>query len=131
MNESNGGSAKPESFLPLTPAMFHILMALAKGDSHGYAIMQDIEASTDGRFRIGPGTLYGSIKRMLASGWIEEVEERPDPELDDERRRYYRLTGLGRRVAEAEALRLAGIVRLARDAKLLGGSLSVRRGATP
>ncbi len=131
MSNPGAGSAEPESFLPLTPAMFHILMALAKGDSHGYAIMQDIETSTDGRFRIGPGTLYGSIKRLLASGWIEEVDERPDPQLDDERRRYYRLTGLGRQVAEAEALRLAGMVRLARDARLLGGSpIAGRAGAS-
>lgn len=111
--------------LPLNPPVFHILLALAEGESHGYAIMQDIETSTDGRFRIGPGTLYGSIKRMLASGWIEEVDERPDPQLDDERRRYYRLTGLGRQVAEAEAQRLAAVVRLACDAQLLGGSLMV------
>ena len=130
MSKSTTGSAEPESFLPLTPAMFHILRALAKGESHGYAIMQEIETSTDGRFRIGPGTLYGSIKRLLASGWIEEVNERPDPELDDERRRYYRLTGLGRRVAEAEAQRLAGMVRLAQDANLLGGSLIVDRRVT-
>ena len=129
MSNPSAGSAEPESFLPLTPAMFHILMALAKGESHGYAIMQDIETNTDGRFRIGPGTLYGSIKRMLASGWIEEVDERPDPDLDDERRRYYRLTGLGRQVAEAEAGRLAGMVRLARDAQLLGGSAIVEREA--
>ena len=127
MSNPSTGSAEPESFLRLTPAMFHILMALAKGDRHGYAIMRDIETNTDGRFRIGPGTLYGSIKRMLASGWIEEVNERPDPDLDDERRRYYRLTGLGRQVAEAEARRLASMVRLARDAQLLGGSLMVGR----
>lgn len=127
MSIPSTGSAEPESFLPLTPAMFHILMTLAKGESHGYAIMRDIETNTDGRFRIGPGTLYGSIKRMLASGWIEEVNERPDPELDDERRRYYRLTGLGRQVAEAEARRLARMVRLARDAQLLGGSLTLGR----
>ena len=129
MSKPRPGSPEPESFLPLTPAMFHILLALAKGESHGYAIMQDIETSTDGRFRIGPGTLYGSIKRMLASGWIEEVNERPDPDLDDERRRYYRLTGFGRRVAEVEALRLDGMVRLARDAQLLGGSSIAGQGA--
>jgi DNA-binding PadR family transcriptional regulator len=123
MSNPSDGSTEPEPFLPLTPAMFHILMALAKGERHGYAIMQDIETSTDGRFRIGPGTLYGSIKRMLASGWIEEVDERPDPDLDDERRRYYRLSGLGRRVAKAEARRLESMVGLARDAQLLGGSM--------
>lgn len=129
MSKPNAGSTGPESFLPLTPAMFHILMALAKGESHGYAIMQDIEASTDGQFRIGPGTLYGSIKRLLTSGWIEEVNERPDPELDDERRRYYRLTGIGRQVAEAEAQRLNSLVRLAHDAQLLGGSSIVGQGS--
>ena len=127
MSHPGAGSAEPASFLPRTPAIFHILLALAKGESHGYAIMRDIETHSDGRFRIGPGTLYGSIKRMLASGWIEEVNERPDPDLDDERRRYYRLTGLGRQVAEAEARRLASMVRLARDAQLLGGSLMVGR----
>jgi len=128
MSNPGAGSAEPESFLPLTPAMFHILMALAKGESHGYAIMQEIETSTKGAFRIGPGTLYGSIKRLLASGWITEVDERPDPNLDDERRRYYRLTGLGRQVAEAEAQRLAGMVRLARDAQLLGGASIIGQG---
>jgi DNA-binding PadR family transcriptional regulator len=127
MSKPNAGSTGPERFIPLTPAMFHILMALAKGESHGYAIMQDIETSTDGQFRIGPGTLYGSIKRMLASGWIEEVDERPDPDLDDERRRYYRLAGLGRQVAQAEAQRLISLVRLARDAQLLRGSLVKER----
>lgn len=131
MSESSAASAEPESFLPLTPAMFHILMALAKGESHGYAIMQDVETSTDGHFRIGPGTLYGSIKRMLASGWIEEVNERPDPDLDDERRRYYRLTGLGRQVAEVEAQRLSNMVRLARDAQLLGGAPIIGQGRAP
>jgi DNA-binding PadR family transcriptional regulator len=130
MSNPDAGSAEPESFLPLTPAMFHILMVLAKGESHGYAIMQDIETSTNGAFRIGPGTLYGSIKRLLASGWIAEVDERPDPDLDDERRRYYRLTGLGRQVAEAEAQRLAGTVRLARAAQLLGGAPIVGQGRT-
>lgn len=127
MRYQSNGIAKPESFAPLTPAMFHILMALAKSESHGYAIMRDIESKTGGRYRIGPGTLYGSIKRMLASGWIEEVNERPDPDLDDERRRYYRLTSLGRQVAEAEARRLASLVRLARDAQLLGDTLMVGR----
>jgi len=77
----------PESYLPLTPATFHILMALAKKENHGYGIMLEVEESTNGRFSIGPGTLYGSIKRLLKAGWIEESEERPDAELDDERRR--------------------------------------------
>lgn len=103
----------PESFLPLTPAVFHILLALAEGEKHGYAIMQDVEENSDGSVKMGPGTLYGSIKRMLAAGLIEECEERPDPEMDDQRRRYYRLTGLGQRVAEAEMERLASMVALA------------------
>ncbi len=112
---------RPESYLPLTPATFHILMALAKKENHGYGIMLEVEESTNGRFSIGPGTLYGSIKRLLKAGWIEESDERPDAELDDERRRYYRLTDLGLRVAQAEALRLANLVRLAQNSPLLGG----------
>ena len=81
----------PQDFLPLTPAVFNILLALADGEKHGYAIMQEVETNTDGQVKMGPGTLYGSIKRMLASGMIEESGERPDPEMDDQRRRYYRL----------------------------------------
>ena len=77
---------------PLTPAVFHILLALADGEKHGYAIMKDVEAQTSGQLKMGPGTLYGSIKRMLAGGLIAETDERPDMALDDERRRYYRLT---------------------------------------
>ena len=105
--------------LPLTPAVFHILLALADRERHGYSIMQEVEARTDGRVRLGPGTLYGSIKRMLAGGLIEEMEARPGPALDDERRRYYRLTNFGRRVAAAEAERLNSLVREARAKKLL------------
>lgn len=105
--------------LPLTPAVFHILLALADRERHGYSIMQEVEARTDGKVRLGPGTLYGSIKRMLADGLIEEVEARPDPELDDERRRYYRLTGFGRRVAAAEAERLLSLVRDAQAKRLI------------
>lgn len=110
---------EPESLLPLTPAVFHILLALANGERHGYGIMQEIAATTDGQIRIGPGTLYRSIKQMLAAGMIEESDERPDPTLDDERRRYYRLTGFGRRVAQAEAVRLARLVREAEARRLL------------
>ena len=110
---------EPESFLPIPPASFHILLVLAKGENHGYRIMQEIDEATEGSFLIGPGTLYTSIKRMLKAGWIEEVDQRADPNLNDERRRYYRLTSLGRRVSEAEALRLAKVVNLAHDAKLL------------
>jgi DNA-binding PadR family transcriptional regulator len=105
----------PESFLPLPPASFHILIVLARGENHGYAIMQQIDQDTGGKFRIGPGTLYGTIKRMMKAGWIEEVDERPDPALDDERRRYYRLTDLGLRVTRVESDRLESMVRLARQ----------------
>jgi len=108
-----------DKFLPLTPAMFHILLALTDRERHGYHIMQEVEERTEGRVRLGPGTLYGSIKRMLAAGWIEETEERPDRDMDDERRRYYRLTDLGYRIATAEAERLERLVKSARVKKLL------------
>jgi DNA-binding PadR family transcriptional regulator len=104
---------------PLTPAAFHILLALADRERHGYGIMQEVAALTEGRVRLGPGTLYRSIKALLAEGLIEESSERPDPALDDERRRYYRLTEQGRGVAQAEAERLASLVRLARSRQLL------------
>ena len=107
--------------LPLTPAVLHILLALAGEERHGYGIMREVEGRTGGQTRLGPGTLYGSIKRMLADGLIEESAERPDPAMDDQRRRYYRITDLGRRVAGAEAERLAGLVETARARKLLGG----------
>ena len=104
---------------PPTPATFHILLALAGGERHGYAIMQEVATLTDGKIRLGPGTLYRSIKALLADGLIEETHERPDPALDDERRRYYRLTEQGSRVAAAEAERLATLVRVARSRQLL------------
>jgi DNA-binding PadR family transcriptional regulator len=104
MSES---TQSPETFLPLTPAVFNILLALADGEKHGYAIMLEVEANTGGQVKMGPGTLYGSIKRMLKAGMIDESDERPDPELDDQRRRYYILTGLGQRVLIAEAQRLS------------------------
>lgn len=110
---------RPEEFLPLTPAMFHILLALADKERHGYHIMREVDERTEGNVKLGPGTLYGSIKRMMGDGLIEELEERPDPELDDERRRYYRLTDFGFRVATAEAQRLEQMVRSARAKKLL------------
>jgi DNA-binding PadR family transcriptional regulator len=113
---------EPEAFLPLTPAVFHILLALADRERHGYGIMQDIAARTSGMVHMGPGTLYGSIKRMLADGLIEESGERPDPELDDERRRYYRLTELGRRVLQAEARRLDQLLRIAQAKHVLPGT---------
>ncbi len=109
----------PNPLLPLTPAGFHILLALADGEKHGYAVMQEVAKRSQGKVRLGPGTLYGSIKRMLSEGLIVESYERPDPELDDERRRYYRLTEFGQRVAEAEAERLAGLVDAARAKMLL------------
>jgi len=99
--------------------MFHILLALADKDRHGYEIMREVEERSAGEVRVGPGTLYGSIKRMLNDELIAELDERPDPELDDERRRYYRLTDLGRRVAIAEAKRLEKLVKSARSKKLL------------
>src|SRR5688500_15809525 len=97
----------PDDFLPLTPAMFHILLALADRERYGYDIMREVDERTEGKVRLGPGTLYGSIKRMLGDVLVQELDERPDPELDDERRRYYRLTDFGYRVAVAEAERLA------------------------
>ena len=100
--------------LPLAPAVFQILIALADQDRHGYAIMQDVAARTDGRMKLSPGTLYGSIRRLLEEGFIVELDERPAPENDDERRRYYRLTPFGQQVAQAEADRLATLVRQAR-----------------
>ncbi|MFN2157353.1 MAG: PadR family transcriptional regulator [Anaerolineae bacterium] len=103
-----------DAFLPLTPTVFYILLSLADQERHGYAIMQEVEAMTRGQIRMGPGTLYGAIKRMLATGLIVESDERPDPEYDDERRRYYRLTTLGRRVLAAETQRLSHLVEVAR-----------------
>jgi DNA-binding PadR family transcriptional regulator len=122
MNQSTGD---PQSFLPLTQPVFNILLALADGEKHGYGIMQEIEANTGGRLRLGPGTLYGSIKRMLEDGWIEESDERPDPAHDDERRRYYRLTEFGQRVAAAEATRMEELVRLAHNRRLLPGGFPI------
>jgi Predicted transcriptional regulators len=99
--------------------MFHILLALADKERHGYEIMREVDERSEGKVRLGPGTLYGSVKRMLSDGLIEELDERPDPEHDDERRRYYRLTNLGHRVAVAEAERLERLVKNARAKKLL------------
>jgi DNA-binding PadR family transcriptional regulator len=112
-------TARPEGFPPLTPAVFNILLALADGDKHGYGIMLEVEAATRGEVQMGPGTLYGSIKRMLKAGLIEESDERQDPELDDQRRRYYRATGLGRRTLQAEVQRLAAQLNIARTKRLL------------
>jgi DNA-binding PadR family transcriptional regulator len=109
----------PQEMLPLTPPVFHILLSLAGEERHGYGIMQDVSRQTEGALQLGPGTLYGCLKRMLAAGLVEESEERPDPELDDERRRYYRMTAFGSKVVRAEAQRLAGAVTVAM-AKLAG-----------
>jgi DNA-binding PadR family transcriptional regulator len=103
----------PQELLPLTPPVFHILLALAGEERHGYGIMQDVAQQTDGALQLGPGTLYGCLKRMVAAGLVEESEERPDPTIDDERRRYYRMTPLGKRIVRAEAQRLAGAVTVA------------------
>ena len=110
---------KPEIHLPLPPSAFHILLALADGEKHGYAIMQEVAKLTGGDLKLGPGTLYGAIKRLLADGWIAESNERPAPELDDERRRYYRLTDLGGRAVRAEAARLSRLVDAARSKRLV------------
>ena len=106
--------------LPLSPAVFHLLLALAEGERHGYGIMQDIEARTGGVVRVGPGMLYGSIKWLLADGFIEESARRPRAG-EDERRRYYKLTPAGRRLVAAEAERLANAVSLARSRRVLPG----------
>jgi DNA-binding PadR family transcriptional regulator len=111
---------EPQELTPLTPAVFHILLALADKERHGYSIMQEIAANTNDRMHMGPGTLYGTIKRMLALHLIEESEERPDPELDDERRRYYHLTDFGRKVLTAEAQRIDDLLHVARAKQVLG-----------
>ncbi|MEX2300817.1 MAG: PadR family transcriptional regulator [Bryobacterales bacterium] len=103
-----------ESLLPLQAATFHILMALADEDRHGYAIIQDVAARTGGELKLSAGTLYRSIQRMLEQGLLVETRERPAPELDDERRRYYRITPFGIAAARAEARRLTQLVKLAR-----------------
>ena len=104
----------PAGLLPLPPAVFHILMALADEDRHGYAIIQEVKTRTNGEVRLSPATLYRSIQRMLDDDLIVEIHERPAPELDDERRRYYRITKYGKTVAREEASRLSDLVRLAR-----------------
>ncbi len=109
----------PEAMVPLTPAVFHILLALADGEKHGYGIMKEVAQRAEGGMRMGPGTLYGSLGRMLAGGLVEVSDERPDPEMDDERRRYYRLTSFGLRVAEAESQRLDQLLRVARAKHVL------------
>ena len=109
----------PESLLPLQPATFHILLAVADEDRHGYGIIGDIEQRTGGQLRLSAGTLYRSIQRMVEQDLIVETDERPAPEFDDERRRYYRITPFGRRVAKAEAQRLSSLVEQARAMGLM------------
>jgi DNA-binding PadR family transcriptional regulator len=122
---SNSDPARdPASHLPMTPATFQILVALVDGERHGYAIMQEVAERTDGAVRLGPGTLYGSLKRLLDGGLVAESEERETPGTGDERRRYYRITKFGLSVARAEARRLEALVRSARQKKLLGARLA-------
>src|ERR1700674_1291875 len=111
----------PDSLLPLPTAVFHILIALADRDRHGYAIMQDVAARTGGKVQLSAGVLYSSIRRMLEQGLIEELTDSPDPSSTDERRRYYRLTRFGKRVAAAEVERLTAMVRQARATGLVPG----------
>jgi len=99
--------------IPLSTAVFHILLSLGDGERHGYALKREIAKRTNGKLKLGPGVLYGSINKMLELGLIEESDERPDPHLDDERRRYYRITNFGRQVARAEASRMRGLADLA------------------
>lgn len=115
-------NAVPNELLPLSPTVFHLLLALADGDKHGYAMMQAVEQDTGGKMRIRVGSLYGALQRMEQDGLIEESEERPAPELDDERRRYYHLTPHGRKVLTAEARRHAQVARLAKMKQVLDES---------
>lgn len=110
-----------DALLPLPLATFHVLLSLAEGDRHGYAIIRDVLASTGGELRLSPGTLYRSLQRMLEDGLIVESRSRPAPDEDDERRRYYRVTPFGLAAARAEAARLTGLVKLARSRGLAPG----------
>jgi DNA-binding PadR family transcriptional regulator len=114
--------SKPESLLPLPPAVFHILIALADRDRHGYSIMQDVATRTGGKVQLSAGTLYSSVRRMLEQGLIEELAESPDPSSTDERRRYYRLTRFGKRAAAAEVERLNALLKQARATGLVPGA---------
>jgi DNA-binding PadR family transcriptional regulator len=113
--------ARISSVCCLTPTVFHMLLALADGEKHGYGIMRAVEKETQGQMQIKTGSLYGSIRRMIEAGLIEETNERPDPELDDERRRYYGLTDFGRRVLAAEAARIAQVMAVIQRKQILGG----------
>jgi DNA-binding PadR family transcriptional regulator len=102
-----------DALLPLSPSMFHILLSLGEGGRHGYALKREIAKRTNGKVKLGPGVLYGSINKMLELGLIQESDDRPDPHLDDERRRYYRITSFGRQVARAEAARMRELADMA------------------
>ena len=115
-------SKDPDDQLPLTPAVFHILVALSEGERHGYGIMRQVADDTGGALQLGPGTLYGCLQRMLSADLVEESDWRPDPKLDDERRRYYRISVFGTRVVRAEAKRLETAVKAARSRRLLAKS---------
>jgi DNA-binding PadR family transcriptional regulator len=104
----------PSALLPLSPSFFHILLSLGEGERHGYALKREISQRTHGELKLGPGMLYGSINKMLELGLIEESADRPDPHLDDERRRYYRITNYGRKVVQAEAARMRELAQLAK-----------------
>jgi len=110
---------------PLTPAVFHILLALSSGERHGYGIMKQVEADTQGKVTMGNGTLYGSLKRMLDAGLVEEIDKRVDPEMDDERRIYYQITGVGAQALAAELERYKRIVTLAQERKLYPNPVSL------
>lgn len=110
---------KPTDLLPLTPGMFHVLIALADGEKHGYAIIKEVARRTDGAIRLSAGTLYTLIRRFVQEGVIVESDERPDASLDDERRRYYRITDFGRNVAQAEAARMESTLSMARAKNLI------------
>ena len=109
----SGDHPGPSDLIPLSPAFFHILLSLSVGERHGYALKREISQLTIGKLKLGPGVLYGSIHKMLELGLIEESDDRPDPHLDDQRRRYYRITPFGRKVAQAEAGRMRDLAELA------------------
>lgn len=115
---------QPDAFAPLSPRVFHILLALVGGVRHGYRIMLAVEENSKGRVHVGPGTLYEALHRLRGQGLIDEVAERSRPKADGRRQRYYRLSRLGRRVLRAEAERLAGDLHVARETNLFGGARS-------
>jgi DNA-binding PadR family transcriptional regulator len=125
-SSENTRLSDPVSLLPLPSATFHILLALSENDRHGYAIIQDVAARTGGELKLSAGTLYRSIQRMLEQGLLKETRERPRPEEDDERRRYYRITPYGTQVARAETRRLTQLVKFARESGFAASPLKAR-----